>query len=90
MIRCVDNDGIVQRAVFLQPAQQPAYLAVDLGYGGVVADIAAANLLLGRLKAAGQALVALPRMGVVGGDIGESGVFKAGGQIRVMGLGLVG
>ena len=90
MVGCIDDYGVVECAVLLQTVQQAAHLTVDFGYGGVVADIAGTDLLVGRLEAAGQALVALPGMGVVRRDVGEGGVFKLGGQSRVVGFGLIG
>ena len=59
----VDDDGVVEAAVLFQPVQQAAYFAVDFGNGGVVADVACANLLVGGLKAAGEALVCAARDG---------------------------
>ena len=78
-------------AVLLQPVQEAAYLAVDLGNGGVVADIAGANLLGGRLEGRRpRPSLRCQGWGWIGRDVRKCRVFEAGGQIRVMGFGLIG
>ena len=80
MIRRVDDDCVPQLARLLQLRQQTANLPVDLRHRRVVADVAGANLLGGRVEATGQPLVAVPGVGVIGRNFGEVVISKAGGQ----------